>query len=78
MQNLKNKPAMIGIIIAVIIILIGIFFMFSDSKARPRPVPCAIGERFNTMTGKPCPLRVEEAEPASTTNAVDPYHGTRG
>lgn len=78
MQNLKSKPVMIGIVIAVVIILVGILFMFSGNKEKPRPIPCVIGDRFNILTGEPCPLRVEEAEPASTTNAVDPYHGLRG
>lgn len=67
MKTIKtNLTFVIGIILFVLIFISAYIYLSSSSKETPHPVSCAIGDRFDIMTGKPCPVLIEE-EPASTT-----------
>lgn len=73
MKTIKeNSTLIIGIIMFLIILVSAYFYLSSDTE--PKLVPCAIGDRYDIMTGEPCPPSIEEDEPVSTTT-VDESNG---
>lgn len=69
MKNTKdNSIFIIGMLLLVIIFVAAYYYLSSDDdRATSTPVSCAIGDRFDVMTGKPCPILIEEDEPATST-----------
>ncbi len=66
MKKIKaNSTLIIGIIIALIVIIGAYFYLSSNKEVAIPPVPCAIGDRFDILTGKPCPPRIEEPDPSA-------------
>lgn len=73
MKTIKENSTLIaGIVLLLIILISAYFYMSSDTE--PKLVPCAIGDRYDIMTGEPCSVSYEEEEPVSTTT-VDESNG---
>ena len=67
MKTTKTNIAFIIGIILLSALIIWAYFYMSSRKATPALVSCPIGDRYDIMTGKPCPPVYEEEEPAAST-----------
>lgn len=76
---MKNQKTNIAFIVGIVIVSVGIiaaYFYFYNNQSTPKLVPCAIGDKYDIMTGKPCPPVYEEEEPATTsTSTIDSSRG---
>lgn len=74
--NMKTTKTNIAFIIGIIVLsgLIIWAYISMTAKKTPPPVSCAIGDKYDIMTGDICFPHYEEEEPATTT----PIDYTRG